>query len=92
MKPKRKKKKPLSQRERQRIATTRENQGEDFFSLNAQQAGLMSPTKFTSESGAAAANARWKRWREAHPSREVKRAKIRAKKLAELKSKEGKND
>jgi len=81
-----KKKKPqISARERQRIATTRRTQGEDYFVLNASKAGEKSPTKFTSETARAAANARWARWREAHPSKEIKRAKIRAARIAKEK-------
>lgn len=55
--------KKLSERERRRIATRRENNGEDFDSRNARHAASFSKTKFTSKSGSDAAKLRWQRYR-----------------------------
>lgn len=54
----------LSERERRRIATRRENNGEDFDSRNARHAASFSKTKFNSNTGSAAAKLRWQRYRE----------------------------
>ena len=56
--------KKLSDRERRRIATRRENNGEDFDSRNARHAASFSKTKFNSGTGSAAAKLRWQRYRE----------------------------
>ena len=56
--------KKLSERERRRIATRRENNGEDFDSRNARHAASFSKTKFNSNTGSAAAKLRWQRYRE----------------------------
>ena len=56
-------KKRLSPREQQRINTTKERHGENFFHENAKKAAKSVPTKFNSETGSSAANKRW----EAYP-------------------------
>lgn len=55
--------KKLPERERRRIATRREKNGEDFDSRNARHAASFSKTKFNSASGSAAAKLRWQRYR-----------------------------
>ncbi len=56
--------KKLPERERRRLATRREKNGEDFDSRNARHAASFSKTKFNSMSGSAAAKLRWQRYRE----------------------------
>lgn len=56
--------KKLPERERRRIATRRERNGEDFDSRNARHAASFSPTKFNSSTGQQAAKLRWQRYRE----------------------------
>jgi hypothetical protein len=58
------KKRRLSDRERRRIETIKQRHGADFFHRNAKKAGKMTPTKFDSATGSAAAKARWARVRE----------------------------
>lgn len=58
------KRRRLSDRERRRIQTTKQRHGADYFHRNAKKAGKLTPTKFNSESGSAAANARWAKVRE----------------------------
>lgn len=58
------KKRRLSSRERRRIETIKKRHGADFFHLNAKKAGKMTPTKFDSTTGSAAAKARWDRYKE----------------------------
>lgn len=55
------KKRRLSDRERRRIETIKQRHGADFFHRNAKKAGKMTPTKFDSATGSAAAKARWAR-------------------------------
>lgn len=57
------KKRRLSDRERRRIATIKERHGADWFHRNAIKAGKLTPTKFSSETGKAAAKARWEKHR-----------------------------
>jgi len=57
-------KRRLSDRERRRVATIKQRHGADFFHRNAKKAGKMTPTKFNSATGSAAANARWAKVRE----------------------------
>ena len=56
--------KKLSERERRRLATRRERNGEDFDSRNARHAASFSQTKFTSLTGRNAAKLRWQRYRD----------------------------
>ena len=51
-------------REMRRKETIYARHGRDFFHRNSKKAGKASPTKFTSDSGSAAANARWAKYRE----------------------------
>lgn len=55
--------KRLSDRERRRLQTRKDRYGPDFDRLNARAAGKMSPTKFNSATGSAAAKLKWKRYR-----------------------------
>lgn len=55
--------KKLSERERRRLATRRERNGEDFESRNARHAGRHTPTKFNSATGREAAKLRWSQYR-----------------------------
>jgi hypothetical protein len=64
--------KRLSERERRRIATRRERNGEDFDSRNARHAASFSQTKFNSKTGQAAAKLRWQRYRDIKAGRIVK--------------------
>jgi len=57
------KKRRLSSRERRRIETIKSRYGADFFHRNAKKAGSLTPTKYDSESGRAAANKRWEKHR-----------------------------
>lgn len=57
------KKRRLSSRERRRIETIKQRHGSDFFHINAKKAGKMTPTKFDSTTGSAAAKARWDRYK-----------------------------
>lgn len=54
----------LDDRERRRIDTIKQRHGADFFHRNAKKAGKATPTKFNSETGSAAAKARWAKVRE----------------------------
>jgi hypothetical protein len=68
-----KKIKRLSPREAQRIQTTKERHGDDFFSKNARTAGQQTPTKFDSDRGRAAAKLRWDRWRAERAAKAAKK-------------------
>lgn len=57
-------KRRLSDRERRRIETIKQRHGADWFYRNAKKAGKSTPTKFNSETGSAAAKARWAKARE----------------------------
>ncbi len=53
----------LNDRERRRIATTKQRHGADFFTRNAKKAGKSSTTKFNSETASLAAKKRWEKHR-----------------------------
>jgi hypothetical protein len=57
-------KRRVSEREQRRIATVKQKHGADFYHRNSKKAGKLSPTKFNSDSGSAAAKARWDKHRE----------------------------
>lgn len=57
-------KRRLNDRERRRIETIEKRHGKDFFHRNSKKAGKLSPTKFNSETGSAAATKRWADHRE----------------------------
>jgi hypothetical protein len=56
--------KNLSDREKRRLATRRERNGDDFDSRNARHAGRHTHTKFNSATGRDAAKLRWTKYRE----------------------------
>lgn len=58
------KKRRLNSRERRRVETIKLRHGADWFHRNAKKAGKSTPTKFNSETGSAAAKARWAKVRE----------------------------
>lgn len=56
-------KKRLADRDRRRVETIKRKKGANWFHENAKKAGKLTPTKYDSDTGRAAANARWEKHR-----------------------------